>query len=1104
MTSQRLRIKVLYPLGLMLLILTGLVSFFVHKGQTAAFESEAYLTRSTVSELYELLLDQEAETLRGMTDLLVERPEFREPLKAGDGAALGRLASSLYTDFNHRYRVSHFYFINNEGVVLHRAHTPDRSGDKIDRFTFREAKRTKRTAYGVELGPLGTFTLRVVSPVEENGKIIGFIELGEEIGHIVDALRQTVNVELAVLINKKHLSRADWQSGVKAANSLAMPWEKLSGHVVTSLNQTELLNHPETFLERFLSGSSRMQELSASGRTFMSSGLPLRDASQREVGVMLVFSDVTHKVEARGRQVFLAAVACFMTSALMFLYFYHRVGAEEARVTGEHLKDSLEQQRLRLAEQQQYIAEIKDARSLVERQSEFLQLIIDTVPVPVFYKDGEARYLGCNRAFEHFLGFVREEIIGKKTSELYDRIHEANEASDAAVLAGAENVSYEAFIKDAKGQTREVLISKAPYNLGLEGGMGLVGAVFDITESKATKRKLQQSQERLRSILDNARIGIIMVDAQGRFESANQTFAAMLGYSEDELKALSLHDITYEKDKDITASVWARLASGEANSIGYEKRYRKKDGSIIHVNVSANRMADEGSGLNSFVAIVEDIGDRKRAEEDRDRLAKAVENADEAIVITDANGGILYGNPAFSRITGYEASEVVGKTPAILNSGVHDDKFYAELWATLKAGGVWRGRFVNRKKNGELFTEAATISSVRGTEGQVLYYVAVKRDVTRETELEQSLAQAQKMEAVGTLASGVSHDFNNTLQAISGFAQVLKARGRMEEKDGEYIDLILQAADRGAELVRQILTFSRQSQQERRPVDLNREITEVMKILSKTVPRNISFDIALAADLLPISATADQIDQIVMNLSTNAWDAMPEGGSISIRTLNVSGEDGNYAELVFKDTGYGMSEKTVERIYDPFFTTKPVGKGTGLGLATIYGIVKSHGGTIRCDSLPGKGTTFTLLFPALDDRRASDGKRDESRAGELRGGTETILLVDDEKSILDTTAELLSSFGYKILTAESGEAALGVYTGKADSIQLMIMDLGMPGMGGAKCLEMVLAFNPKAKVIIASGYDSKEEITQAGAKSFLNKPFRLADLLSRIRQVLDA
>ena len=373
------------------------------------------------------------------------------------------------------------------------------------------------------------------------------------------------------------------------------------------------------------------------------------------------------------------------------------------------------------------------------------------------------------------------------------------------------------------------------------------------------------------------------------------------------------------------------------------------------------------------------------------------------------------------------------------------------------------------------------------------------------------------MEAIGTLASGIAHDFNNILQIISGYIQLMKARPEAPAGSGKYLDDIEPAVDRAIELVRQLLTFSRKGDQRTRPIDLNAEVTQTLKILERTIPKMVTITTRLADDLYTINADASQMDQVLMNLASNAVDAMSSHGELTVETenakldaeycrANLGVEPGEYVLLRLSDNGRGMDQGTLAHIFEPFFTTKGVGEGTGLGLSTVYGIVKGHGGHIRCESEPGTGTVFSIYLPALGDVAPGNGLEAGDQV-EMPQGDETILLVDDEQAILDIGRDILERHGYKVITAENGETALEIYRRSDGNIDLVILDLGMPGMGGHSCLGEILRINPEAKAVIASGYsiNGRAKMTvELGAGGFISKPYSLVEMLRKIRQVLDS
>ena len=544
-----------------------------------------------------------------------------------------------------------------------------------------------------------------------------------------------------------------------------------------------------------------------------------------------------------------------------------------------------------------------------------------------------------------------------------------------------------------------------------------------------------------------------------------------------------------------------------------------QDDKVVAVVVVANKESDYNDSdiiqLSLLMDSVWRMIESMRAQDREQLLVAAIEHAAEGIIITDATGIIQYVNSAEEDITGYSSGEFIGQKPSILKSGKHDDDLYRKLWETINAGKVWTGRFINKRKDGTEYHEDATISSVYNKAGDLTNFVAVKHDVTDHIKLQEQLIQSQKMEAVGTLAGGISHDFNNVLQPILGYSELLLQRKKEGEPDYADIQKIYQAGLRGADMIKSLMTFSRKTETKFVPVDLNQEITLVQYLLSQTIPKNIKIDVHLSEVLESIQGDSSQIGQVLMNLGVNARDAMPDGGTLSIETANIQlGKEncitcleeikpGSYVLLTVSDTGQGMDKETLSHIFEPFFTTKEEGKGTGLGLATVYGIVKRHGGHISCYSEPGIGTSFKIYLPAIQTKKELETPTFEKA---IPSGTGTILLVEDDESTRNLSATILNNFGYKVITAGDGKEALEIYQVEKDRIDLIMLDLIMPIMDGKRCLEEILRVNPNAKVVIASGYSEggpANWATPVGAKGFVQKPYDMRELLTRIREVLD-
>ena len=496
-------------------------------------------------------------------------------------------------------------------------------------------------------------------------------------------------------------------------------------------------------------------------------------------------------------------------------------------------------------------------------------------------------------------------------------------------------------------------------------------------------------------------------------------------------------------------------------------------------------------------------------------MIAVVEQAAEPIVITKTDATIIYVNRAFEQQTGYSREEVLGKRPSVLQSGKHDRAFYEKMWGTLLKGEPWTGVLVNRRKDGTLYQEETVISPIRDADGRLVNFVAIKLDVTREKELEAQLRQSQKMEAVGRLAGGVAHDFNNMLTVITGYSEFLLKRLSASDPIRSELEAIRQAGERAAGLTRQLLAFSRKQILAPQVLNVNRVVSETDKMLRRLIGEDIELVAILAPDLGNVKADPGQIEQVVMNLAVNARDAMPEGGRLTIETANVDlseeyarehidASPGPHVMLAVSDTGVGMDEETRSHIFEPFFTTKEMGKGTGLGLSTVHGIVKQSDGSIDVESLPERGTTFKIFLPRIEETaEASAAKSGPDR--EL-SGTETVLLVEDDPGVRAFGVRVLRERGYTVIEARGGAEALSLAGRHAGPIHLVVSDVVMPGMSGRDMAERLAVQRPGTKILYMSGYTddaiSRHGVLDPGT-AFLQKPFTPDALVRTARSVLD-
>lgn len=616
--------------------------------------------------------------------------------------------------------------------------------------------------------------------------------------------------------------------------------------------------------------------------------------------------------------------------------------------------------------------------------------------------------------------------------------------------------------------------------------------------------ELRLERNKLKQILDATEDGVYIVSKDYNIEYVNPTIEKQFG----SWKGRKCYD--YFHDREIPCP-WCKNAEVfVGKSVRWEFHVAKND----RIYDLFDTPITNTDGSVSKLEILHDITGRVKGEQERARLAVAIEQAAENVIMTDAEGVILYVNPAFEQITGYCAAEVIGKKPSILKSGEHDIFFYEQMWNTIKAGGVWKGVFINRKKNGELYHTATTISPVRGQDGAITHYVGINRDITAEIEVEKRAMQAQKLQAIGTLSGGIAHDFNNILTAIIGHTEMAALDAPADSDIKHSLEQILNASARARDMVKRILSFSRGSAMELKPMDLCVVVADTIKLLRAATPSTIEIKSARCARSCMAMGDPTQIGQVLMNLFTNAEHSMRSRGGvldINIQQVDITPTasastpnllPGLYSLLTVSDTGHGMPKDVMERIFEPFFTTKKLDEGVGLGLSVAHGIITGMGGTITVNSELEKGTVFNVYIPRIGIE-AETGHEAEPPPGR---GTETILLVDDERQLVDMWSRVLGRLGYKTLCATSPVEALRIFSANDDRIDLVVTDYAMPGMNGMDMAQEIMKIRKGAPVILLTGYSSTitlESARAAGIVEFAMKPVTTHEMSRMIRSALD-
>jgi len=620
---------------------------------------------------------------------------------------------------------------------------------------------------------------------------------------------------------------------------------------------------------------------------------------------------------------------------------------------------------------------------------------------------------------------------------------------------------------------------------------------------------LIESDIKYSTLFHSALDSIFVHDLDGNILDINKTAISQFGYSLVEVRKKNIRDLHPASTLDVQRRAFAQVE--EQSYVRYEIECLTKSGQSFIGEVSANCFMLHGELC--VQGIVRNIDDRKQAEKTIHMLSSSIKQASEAIIITDTDGSIEYINPAFTELTGYQQDEAIGQNPRLLKSGEQDERFYNEMWEKLTQGKAWQGRIVDRKKDGSSYPALLTVSPIKDESGETTHYVGIQLNLIEHETLERQLHQAQKMEAIGTLVGGIAHDFNNILAGMTGNLYLAKKRVKGLPEVTLKLNSVEELALRASAMIGQLLTFARKGQVSMQPMPLSPFIKETIKFLRTAVPENIDIKQNICSDPILILGDGTQLHQVLMNLVNNARDALEgrDDPSIDISLGLFQPDDafiekhayfkhGDYAHLSVADNGCGVPETQVEHLFEPFFTTKEEGKGTGLGLAMVFGAVKSHQGFIEVDSSEGVGTRFDLYLPMYQAQADVIIPNEEQQVAE--GNGELILLVDDQEQIILTGKEVLESLGYRVITAINGKQAVAVFESQPGEIKLVILDVIMPEMGGHDAAQRMRQISPNVNVIFSTGYDKS---TQQDLKheKVLSKPFSIIEMSHLIQDRLN-
>ena len=784
-------------------------------------------------------------------------------------------------------------------------------------------------------------------------------------------------------------------------------------------------------------------------------------------------------------------------------------------------KPSYEELEQRVLELQTAESELERALQGLRASEELYRILFEQARDVVYFTTPEGRLVDMNDAGLNILGYPREEF---KQIDVADHYADPMQREEEK-----QELQSQGFIKDKeirlikRNGSEITCLDSATALKNPDGSVkGYIGTLRDVTTRKRAEKALRESEQKYRSLFENANEAIFVVQDR-RLVFLNPKTIELTGYSEEELYSRPFIDFIYQDDKELVMNRHISRLKGEKIPHIYSFRIVRKDGSILWVELNAVLITWYGktATLNFFSDITERRQAEKALQESEERYRNILESMIDGYYEVDLAGNFTFFNDSVCELLGYSRVELLG-----MNSRQYTDERNAaalfqafnEVYRTgiSTRGFDWE---VIRKDGTRRFVEAS-VSLMKASDGTPLGFRGIVRDVTNRKHIEeekeklrQKLQQAQKMESIGTLAGGIAHNFNNVLMGIQGRASLMMMNKDSSHPDYEHLKGIEEYIRNATELTKDLLGFARGGKYEVKPTDLNGLIEHEIRMFGHT-KKEIRIHRKYEENLWPSDVDQGQIRQVLLNLYVNAWQAMPGGGDLYVQTENVilSEEQirtlkvhaGRYVKITVADTGTGMDEATRQKIFDPFFTTKGIERGSGLGLASVYGIVQNHGGMIQVSSTKGQGTTFEVYLPASDE--PDQGESLEINQQRIEYGHGTVLLVDDEEMVLEVGRMMLETLGYRVRIARSGKEAVDLYDKEREEIDLIILDMIMPGMGGGETFDRLKAIEPKVIVLLSSGYSingQATEIMNRGCRGFIQKPFAMETLSQKVKKALD-
>ncbi len=783
-----------------------------------------------------------------------------------------------------------------------------------------------------------------------------------------------------------------------------------------------------------------------------------------------------------------------------------QAGAQDYLVKGQVSGSDLLMRSIR------YAIERKRIEAALHQREQELRTLTENAPDIIARFDRNLRHLYVNAAVEPVTGLSVQDFLGKTNRELGMPAAQVNqwEALLRQVFSTGEPTAFEFEFSTPQGL--RYYQSRCVPEFALDGSIDSVLVITrDMTEQKQAVASLRESEARFSAAFAYAAIGIALCSLEGRFLQVNPALCEIMGYSESELLAVDFQTITHPEDLESDLSQMQRLLTGEIRYYHLEKRYFHKSGQTVWVLLSVALVRDEEGQPLYLVAQIQDVSDRKRAEQKVQEQAALIDISPDAILVRNLDCQVLFWNQGAEQIYGWSATTILGQNSREFLFKSSSSQLDIALQSVLETG-EWQGELSKVTQSGQEVLVSSHWKLLRNETGQPHAILTIDRDITEQKRLEAQFLRAQRLESLGTLASGIAHDLNNVLTPILTIAQLLPLKlPVLSEQNQELLKILEASTRRGAHMVKQILTFARGLEGDRGPLSIGHLLGELAAMIERTFPKSITFSHPIVPrDLWFVSANATHLYQVCMNFCVNARDAMPNGGTLSISAenrvitetdvrLHLDAKVGPYVVITFSDTGTGIAREHLDRIFEPFFTTKAVGAGTGLGLSTALGIIKNYGGFVTVMSELGQGTQFQIFLPAIEVAATALAPQAELP----RGQGELVLVVDDEASIRETSKITLESYNYRVITANDGSAAIAVYTTHQADINVVLLDIMMPVMDGKAVMQALQQVNPQVKIIACSGVVVSSSFGEAAViKAFLPKPFTAYNLLHTLQKVL--